>query len=405
MSDFRFTITHQDKKTNARTGIIQTKHGVIRTPAFVPVGTAASVKALTPDEIKAANIDVFFVNTYHMLFRPGIEIIKKSEGLHKFMDWDYPVMTDSGGFQAFSLGDFGPRNIQTQNHPGGGRTDSPGVKGLEQTFCKIMDNGIEFKSVWDGSTVFLGPTESIKAQIDLGSDIMMAFDECTFYPISHHRAKIAMERTHRWLSQCIKTANRRNKKSGALYGIVQGSVFEDLRISSAEYVSKQDVQGIAIGSVANSREPREKVFAVLDWTMPLLLPTQKPIHFLGIGEVEDIFLSIERGIDSLDCIGPTRLGRMGWIFDKNIGLKEKFRFDVTKSKFAADTKPPVLHCRCFTCQHYTRAYLNHLFKSRELLAYRLATIHNLTFFGDLMEEIRHAILDSSFLKLQRNWLI
>lgn len=386
MSNFRFTISHKDKKTQARTGVIKTRHGTIRTPAFVPVGTAASVKALIPDEIKAANIDVFFVNTYHMLFRPGVDIVKKTKGLHRFMDWNGSVVTDSGGFQAFSLGEFGPRHMKD-----------------EKSFVHIKEDGIEFKSVWDGSIVHLGPKESINAQIDLGSDIMMAFDECTFYPISQRRAKQAMERTHRWLTTCIET-KQKQPTAGALYGIVQGSIFEYLRRESAKFVSKQDIEGIAIGSVANSKEPREKVFAVLDWTMPVLLTTQKPIHFLGIGEIEDIFLSVEHGIDSLDCITPTRLGRMGWLFDKREGLKNKFRYDITKSRYSRETKQPVDNCRCFTCQHYTRAYLNHLFKSRELLAYRLATIHNLTFFGDLMEEIRESIAKNQFLKLKNEWL-
>lgn len=403
MSDFRFTISHKDNKTQARTGVITTRYGTIRTPAFVPVGTAASVKSLTPQEIKDANIDVFFVNTYHMLFRPGIEVVKKSGGLHTFMDWDGPIMTDSAGFQAFSLGEFGPRNSQPYNHPGGGRMDSPRVKGSAERLVKINKDGIEFKSVWDGTSVFLGPKQSIEAQINLDADIMMAFDECTFYPISPKRAKLAMERTHRWLLTCIETKNK-HMNTGALYGIVQGSVFENLRKISAQFVASHNIEGLAIGSVANSKEPREKVFAVLDWTMPTLLTTKKPIHFLGIGEVEDIFLSIERGIDTLDCITPTRLARMGWIFDKKEGLKNKFRYDIVKAKFAGDTNPPVRNCRCFTCQHYSRAYLNHLFRSRELLSYRLATIHNLTFFGDLMEEIRESISNNQFLKLKDVWL-
>ena len=388
MTKFRFKILHKDKFSQAKTGIISTTHGDIQTPAFVPVGSGATIKALTPEEILSCKIDVFFVNTYHMLFRPGVEIVKKLGGLHRFMNWKEPLMTDSGGFQVFSLGEFGPRN-QVYN---------------EKKLVNIADYGITFKSVWDGKTVHLGPQESINAQIDLGSDIMMAFDECTFYPISLNRAKQAMERTHRWLNTCIETKKRAKSKSGALYGIVQGSVFEDLRKISAHFVANKEVDGLAIGSVANSAEPREKVFAVLDWTMPILLTTQKPVHFLGIGEVEDIFLSVERGIDSLDCITPTRLGRMGWIFDKKAGLKNKFRFDLVKSRFAKDAKPPVLGCRCYTCQNYTKAYLNHLFRCRELLAYRLATIHNLYFFGDLMEKIREAIAHNRFSNLKKEWL-
>ena len=323
-----------------------------------------------------------------MLFRPGIEVVYKSSGLGKFMNWEFPVMTDSGGFQAFSLSENGPRNTNI----------------TEKSLVKISEDGINFKSFWDGSQVHLGPEESIDAQIKLGSDIMMSFDECTFYPISKSRAKEAMERTHRWAKICIEEVKRKDADDQNLYGIVQGSVFEDLRIDSAKYMIKLPFDGIAIGSVANSREPREKVFQVLDWTLPYLQSSEKPIHFLGIGEVEDIILSVEKGIDSLDCVTPTRMARMGFIFDKKQRVKNKFRFDITKKVFSIDQKSPVENCHCYTCNNYSRAYLNHLFRNRELLAYRLASIHNLWFFGRLMEEIREAILNDRFLNLKNDWL-
>ncbi|MFA6571804.1 MAG: tRNA guanosine(34) transglycosylase Tgt, partial [Bacteroidota bacterium] len=231
-SSFQFTITASDPQSNARTGLIQTTHGTIRTPGFVAVGTAATVKSLTPEEIKSADIDVFFVNTYHMLFRPGTKIVKKAGGLHRFMNWTGPIMTDSGGFQAFSLGDHGPR--QNLTHP--------------DNLVKITDNGIRFKSVWDGSTMQLGPRESIRAQQDLGSDIMMAFDECTFYPVTKDYAKKAMERTHRWALLCLDE-NRKKKSFQSIYGIVQGSVFKDLRVASAHFMANQPFEGYAIGSV------------------------------------------------------------------------------------------------------------------------------------------------------------
>lgn len=385
MGKLRFAIKYKDKYSQARLGEIVTDHGLIRTPAFVPVGSTACVKTLTSDEIKKCLIDVFFVNTYHMFFRPGMRIIKKLGGLHKFMNWSSSLMTDSGGFQAFSLGEYGPRNITKKNN-----------------LVAIKEDGITFKSVWDGKTIHLGPKESIKAQQDLGADIMIAFDECTFYPIKKERARKAMERTHHWLEVCLSE----NKKSPnqSLYGSVQGSVFKDLRKTSAKFISQKEVDGFAIGSVANSREPRKLVFAVLDWTLPYLLELKKPVHFLGIGEIEDIFLSIEKGIDSVDCVTPTRLGRMGWIFSKKAGLKHKFRYDITKKQFQTDKKPSVEGCCCYTCQNYSRAYIHHLFRCRELLAYRLATIHNLYFFGNLMEKIRQAIAENSFLKLKKYWL-
>ena len=382
----RFKLLHRDKKSNARNGEIVTGHGKIKTPAFVPVGTGASVKSLTPDEIMAAKIEVFFVNTYHMIFRPGVDIVEKAGGLHKFMNWNRPLMTDSGGFQAFSLSGYGPRQSNDKKN-----------------LVKINDQGIKFKSVWDGSELFLGPKESIKAQVRLGADLIMAFDECTFYPITHERARLGMKRTHEWALISLATLKNSIGVKSSLYGIVQGSVYKDLRVESAKYISALPTDGLAIGSVANSKEPRKKVFEVLDWTQPYLLPTGKPIHFLGIGEVEDIFISVEKGIDTLDCVTPTRLGRMGWIFDKKRGLKNKFRFDITKSIFASDKKAPVLNCTCYTCGNFSRGYLNHLFRNRELLAYRLATIHNLYFFGNLMEEIREAIAENKFIRLKEHW--
>lgn len=387
MGKLRFKITHKDKYSNSRSGVITTKHGKIRTPAFVPVGSGASVKSLSNTEIKTANIDVFFVNTYHMMFRPGIENIKKLGGLHSFMNWEGNLMTDSGGFQAFSLSENGPRNTTL----------------TERSLVRITEDGIKFKSAWDGREILLGPEESMEAQIGLGADLIMAFDECTFYPIKKDRARRAMERTHRWAEICLSKIKKDGGKQ-ILFGIVQGSVFEDLRRKSAKFIAQKPFEGFAIGSVANSKEPREKVFQVLDWTLPYLIPTGKPIHFLGIGEIEDIILSVEKGVDSLDCVTPTRLGRMGFIFDKKIGLKNKFRYDITKIKFSTDNNPPVINCKCFTCLNHSRAYINHLFRNKELLAYRLATIHNLHFFGSLMEEIRVAISENRFLKLKSDWL-
>lgn len=432
MNKFGFDIHHTDKHSNARTGIITTSHGKIRTPGFVAVGTAATVKTLTPEEIKECNIDVFFVNTYHMMFHPGMDTIKNSGGVHHFMNWNGSVMTDSGGFQAFSLSENGPRH---KNELGGAkegiptaRTLNAGQKGAltgrftlsstngimsdrtqfnEESLVKIKENGIEFTSAWDGRKIFLGPKESIQAQQVLGSDIMMAFDECTFFPITRSYAQEALARTHKWLDECVKqhkTNNHKINTSQALYGIVQGSIFEDLRIESARHVSSKDVEGFAIGSVANAKEPRKFVFDVLDWTMPILRPLQKPVHFLGIGEIEDIFESVTRGIDTLDCVTPTRMGRLGYIFSKEEGAINKFRYDISKSVFAKDQRPMTDDCTCYTCKNFTRSYLHHLFKSRELLGYRLATIHNLTFFGYMMEEIRRAITEDRFIQLKKEWI-
>lgn len=387
MTDFRFKIISKNKKSFAKLGKIETHHGTISTPAFIPVGSGASVKTLTSAEIKECKIDIFFVNTYHMIFRPGTKSVKKLGGLHQFMNWRGPVMTDSGGFQAFSLGEFGPRNAILD----------------PKSLVQINDLGIRFKSAWDGRTQFLGPKESISAQQDLGSDIMMAFDECTFYPIKKERATSALERTHHWALKCLEQKVK-GKGKQALYGIIQGSVFQDLRQKSAQFLSKLPFEGFAIGSVANSSEPRSKVFTVLDWTMPILLTKQKPIHFLGIGEIEDIFIGIQKGIDSFDCVTPTRLGRMGWIFSKKMGLKNKFRYDITKTCYFLDRNPPEKNCPCFTCKNFTKAYLHHLFRNKELLAYRLTSYHNLFFFGNLMEKIRMAISENRYDQLKKEWL-
>lgn len=387
MTNNFFHITTCDKKSNARCGVITTNHGEIHTPAFVPVGTGASIKSLTPEEIRHSKIDVFFVNTYHMIFRPGIDKVEKSGGLHKFMNWKYPLMTDSGGFQAFSLSEHGPRQI-----------------GDEKSLVKISAEGIKFKSVWDGTEVFLGPEESMDAQIKLGADLIMAFDECTFYPITIKRARLAMDRTHKWAQVCLEKFKKDRGKGQNLFGIVQGSVFKDLRIKSAKFMSSLPFEGLAIGSVANSKEPRKKVFEVLEWTLPYILPTKKPIHFLGIGEIEDIFLSVEKGIDSLDCVTPTRLARMGWIFTKDAGLKSKFRYDITKKKYSLDKRPLEINCRCYSCGNFSRSYLHHLFRSKELLGYRLATIHNLFFFGRLMDSVRDSIHQGKFTALKNKWL-
>jgi len=386
LSKFQFKIILHDKKSSARAGEIITPHGKIHSPAFVPVGTLACVKSLTPEEISRSKIDIFFVNTYHMLFRPGIDTIDRLKGLHKFMHWEGPLMTDSGGFQAFSLGDYGPRrNISDHRN-----------------LVKITNEGIYFKSIWDGKSTFIGPEESINVQQKLGADIMMAFDECTYYPIDKNYAKKAMERTHRWALASLEQ-KKKGHKNQALFGIVQGSVFKNLRQQSAKFIGSLPFEGFAIGSVANSKEPREKVFAVLDWIMPILRLLDKPVHFLGIGEIEDIFVSVEKGIDSFDCVTPTRLGRMGWIFEKKAGVKNKFRYDIMKTSYSQDKNPPEKNCHCYTCLHFSRAYLHHLFRCRELLAYRLATIHNLFFFGDLMEQIRMAISENKFLSLKKEW--
>lgn len=391
MRKFRFRVLHRDKKTKARVGEIATPHGVIKTPAFVAVGTQATVKSLTPEELNTLGVQLFFVNTYHAYLRPGLPVIKKFGGLHRFMGWDKPLITDSGGFQVFSLGR--------------GR----GAEVADENFVNITDDGVEFRSHWDGSRHFFTPEKSIEIQHALAADITIAFDECTPYPATHTYAHKAMERTHRWARRSLEVHKKLKIMPQALYGVVQGSVFEDLRKESAKYIAAMDFDGIAVGGVAVGESKKEMV-DVLDWTVPLL-PNDKPRHLLGVGEIDDIFELVERGVDTFDCVQPTRLARMGRVLTGNYPIIQlsnnpinKWEMDITKKEYAEDVRPIEERCECYTCQHFSRAYLHHLFRVRELLAYRLATIHNIHFVNTLMGEIRRAIITDSFLELKKRWL-
>ncbi len=366
MRDFGFTLGATDKKTKARTGVIYTPHGDIQTPAFVPVGTQASVKSLSPNELDTLGVQLYFVNTYHMYLRPGMDVIKKVGGLHNFMHWNKPIITDSGGFQAFSLA-------------------------KKESLVKISDDGVEFQSHWDGSKHMFTPERSMQWQAELGSDMHIAFDDCTPYPVTHEQAKASMERTHRWAKRSLAAHTQ-----GALYGSIQGSVFEDLRKESAKFISSLDFDGIAIGGVSVGESKKEMV-SVLSWVSPLL-PPDKPRHLLGVGEVDDIFALVEAGMDTFDCVQPTRLARTGVLL---VGNKQ---LDITKAVFADDTKPIEEGCACYACANFSRAYIHHLFHVRELLAYRLATIHNLFFMHALVGEIRKSIEQESFVELKKKWL-
>lgn len=386
MVKFGFKRLHKDKNSNARTGEIHTPHGTIKTPAFVPCGTQATVKSLTPEELNTIGVQLYFVNTYHMYLRPGIDVVKKAGGLHKFMGWDRPLMTDSGGFQIFSL--------------------KP----------KITDDGAEFQSHWDGSKHIFTSESSMEWQAELGSDIHIAFDDCTPYGVTHEKAKKSLQRTHRWAERSLKAHKKIQKNilfkknsSQALYGSIQGSMYEDLRVESAKCIANMDFDGIAIGGVSVGESKRE-MRAVLDWVMPIL-PDDKPRHLLGVGEIDDIFMMIERGIDTFDCVQPTRLARVGTLLIGNNPINKlsnnpinKYELDITKIQYATDFEPIEKGCLCYTCQHFTRAYVHHLFHVKELLGYRLATIHNLHFIHRLVDDIREAIAENQFLELKRKWL-
>lgn len=389
MNKFNFKILKKDKETGARAGVISTPHGDIQTPAFVPVGTQATVKSLDNKDLKEAGTQIFIVNTYHIYLRPGPAVIKKFGGLHSFTRWDRPLMTDSAGFQIFSLGDVNrQRRLSLQGDA------------LELPLVKIGEEGVKFRSHLDGTEHFFTPEKSIEIQGILGADIIVAFDECCYYPATYDYAKKAMERTHRWAVRCL-AARDKLKGDQALYGVVQGGVYEDLRKESARFISGLPFEGIAIGGVAVG-ESKKEMKEVLDWVIPIL-PEEKPRHLLGVGEIDDIFTLVERGIDSFDCVMPTRLARMGFVLMKS-KIKENFLLDLNKKELSEDSGPIDESCDCFVCKNYHRAYLHHLFRTKELLAYRLATFHNLFFLENLMREIRTAIKEEKLDKVKKEWL-
>ncbi|MDO8451665.1 MAG: tRNA guanosine(34) transglycosylase Tgt [bacterium] len=427
MKTFSFNVIAHDKTTSARVGEIVTPHGVIQTPAFVPVGTQGTVKTLTPDELNDLGVELFFVNTYHAYLRPGIEVIKKFGGLHRFIGWDKPLVTDSGGFQVFSLGAKKYVNValsesavldpetftkkMTKREAGEHHVYPDDYRPIGQ-LVKIDEDGVTFTSHWDGSPHRFTPERSIEIQHALGADIILAFDECAPHPATHQYTNAAMERTHRWAlrSQIAHKAHAaRRRATGtahqALYGVIQGGIYRDLREKSAKIIGFMDFDGIAIGGVSVG-ETKKEMSTVLDWVIPEL-PREKPLHLLGVGEIDDIFTAIKRGVDTFDCVQPTRLARMGQVFtSEKLRVKSStFVVDITKSVYAHDINPIDKDCTCYTCKNFSRAYVHHLFRVRELLGYRLSTIHNIHFICALVSAIRDAIKAGTLLDLEKRYLL
>ena len=356
MSKFENPVRYTMEATdgNARAGIIETPHGVIKTPVFMPVGTQATVKTMTKEELEKINAQIILGNTYHLYLRPGDELIDDFGGLHKFMNWDRPILTDSGGFQVFSLGDL----------------------------RKIKEEGVHFRSHIDGSKHFLSPEKSISIQNNLGSDIMMVLDECPHGMSSREYMIPSVERTSRWAKRCIE-ANK-NKDRQGLFAIVQGGIYEDLRDKSLEelYEMDDDFAGYAIGGLAVG-EPREDMYRILKYITPKV-PENKPRYLMGVGEPLDMLEAVEHGIDMMDCVQPTRIGRHGTVFTKYGRL-------VIKNAVYSKDERPLDECDCYVCKNYTRGYIRHLFKAEEILGQRLTTYHNLYFLLKLMEDARNAI--------------
>lgn len=361
----RFELLKEAKDSKARLGKIHTPHGIIETPIFMPVGTRATVKAMTPEEVKNLGAQIILGNTYHLYLRPGHKLVEEAGGLHKFMNWDMPILTDSGGFQVFSLGDL----------------------------RKIKEEGVEFRSHIDGSKHFISPEKSIEIQNSLGSDIMMCFDECTPYPASYEYSKHSMERTTRWAKRC-KEYHKDWDKQG-LFGIVQGGMYKDLRERSAKDLVDMDFSGYAIGGLSVG-EPKELMCELLDFTTPLL-PKNKPRYNMGVGTPDYLFESVIRGIDMADCVYPTRIARNG------TALTSRGRIVIRNAKYSKDFSKLDPECDCYTCTNYSKAYIRHLFNVDEILGLRLTTIHNLYFLIKLMENIREAIKEDRLLEYKEEF--
>lgn len=370
-----FKVLKKCKKSKARLGQLSTKHGVIETPCLVPVATQAVVKTLTSEEVKETKSQILICNTYHLHLKPGEDVIEKSGGLHKFMNWQRPLMTDSGGFQVFSLGfgrDYGTGKILKQ------KKNDEIEYGQQPKLLKITQDGVYFRSFLDGRKVFLGPRESIRIQEKLGADIIFAFDECTS-PISDYQyTKKSLEKTHKWAKICLDS----KKSEQALFGIVQGGKFKDLRIESARFIGSLDFDGFGIGGEFGDN--KKKMLEMLDWTIKEL-PEEKPRHLLGIGYLEDIPKIIERGVDLFDCNVPTHYARRG------IAFTSEGKLDLGRKVFLKDGKHLDKKCSCFVCQNYSRKYISHLFRAKEITALFLLTFHNLYFFNSFVEKLRKEI--------------
>jgi queuine tRNA-ribosyltransferase len=349
---FHFEIIKKDNASRARLGRVETNHGFFTTPAFLPVGTQGSVKSLTPEELVEIGVEAILGNTYHLYLRPGHETIAKLGGLHTFIHWERPILTDSGGFQIYSLG----------------------------SLRKISEDGVTFQSHLDGSSHFLTPEKVMEIQAALGSDIAMVLDECVPYPSPFENVKTAMERTNRWAKRCLEV---RRKNGTAVFAIVQGGIYRDLREESVQTLVKMGFQGYAIGGLSVG-EPKPAMLDVLGWTTPLL-PENAPRYLMGIGTPEDILDAVMLGVDFFDCVLPTRNARNGTLFT-SLG-----KISIKQAQYAEDGRSVDDTCACYTCRHYSRAYLRHLYLSKEILSSRLNTIHNLYYYIKLLVKIREAI--------------
>ncbi|MBU4305784.1 MAG: tRNA guanosine(34) transglycosylase Tgt [Candidatus Omnitrophica bacterium] len=360
-----FKIVHKDKNSKARTGLLYTNRGIIQTPVFMPVGTQATVKALPPNALEELGCQIILGNAYHLYLRPGTKIIRAAGGLHNFMNWHGPILTDSGGYQVFSL----------------------------SLLRKVTDEGVKFQSHIDGSVHFIGPRECLRIQDDLASDISMVLDECVGYPSDYDEVKISVRRTLNWarLSREFKKSN-----PGMVFAIVQGSTYKDLRQYCAEELTNMSFDGYAVGGVSVG-EPAELIYEIIDYTVPLL-PENKPRYVMGMGTPEDILESVGHGADMFDCIIPTRYGRTGSAFTSQGKLNLK------NAKYTEDFSPVDAQCGCYLCRNFTRAYVRHLFYANEMLGPQLLSLHNIAFYINMMIGIRQAIAEDRFISFRDDFL-
>ena len=354
---FHLDIKHIDKETGARYGILHTPHGDVEVPMFMPVGTNATVKCLSPEEIKSLGAGVILANTYHLHLRPGEEIVKKAGGVHQFMNYDGPMLTDSGGFQVFSL----------------------------QKTRKITEEGVEFRNIYNGDKDMFTPEKVIQIEEDIGADIIMSFDECIPYPVTHEYAKRSTERTIRWAKRGLMAHKREDQ---ALFGIVQGGEFQDLREMCAKELAALDFPGYSIGGTSIG-EPKDVCFRMIEDAIRYL-PTNKPRYLMGVGSLDYILGGIERGVDMMDCVLPTRIARHGAL------MTSQGRINIRKAQYKEDFTPLDPECDCYTCKHYTKAYLHHLFMCNEEFGKRLNSIHNIRFLIKVVEGARKAIQEDRF---------
>ncbi len=396
----KFKIEKKLNNSLARAGVIETPHGEIMTPAFTVVGTKGSVKSLTPEQVLSLGAEAVLANTYHLYLEPGDENVKKAGGLHKFMGWNGPTFTDSGGFQVFSLGAAMGKSVGkiATGEEIAKYTDEGDFSGK---LAKIDEEGVTFGSFIDGSAHRFTPERSMEIQQNLGADIIFAFDECTSPLAPYEYQKEAMERTHRWAKRCLES---HTKKDQALFGIVQGGRFEDLRKESARILSGLEVNGLPAqagkkfdGFGIGGSFVKKDLATAVKWVNEIL-PEDKPRHLLGIGEPLDLFLGAENGCDTFDCVAPTRLGRNG-CFYTNDG-----RIIIQNAKFREDFSPIENYCKCYTCLNFSKAYISHLFRAKEMLGPTLGSIHNLYFIVNLVKKIRQSILDDNFFEFRDKFL-